>query len=255
MSSTDVENDTAAFSQRLASIQARIAAACERSGRDPATVRLLPVSKTVSLAAIHTAIDAGCTMFGENRVQEAMHKAESIQDPNVRWSVIGHLQTNKARFVARFAHEVQSLDSEKLARVLDRNLQKQKRQIDVFVQVNSSFESSKYGLAIEAVPAFVQSLDEFPNLRFCGLMTLAIFDAKEEDVRACFQRMSTLRDELRQSVLDDDARCDLSMGMSGDFEMAIEEGADVVRVGQALFGPRGVPDSHYWPGLQTGAQS
>ncbi len=255
MTSTEAGNDIAAFKQRLDSIHTRMAAACQRSGREPSSVRLLPVSKTVSLASIRTAIDAGCRMFGENRVQEAMHKAESIQDPDVKWSVIGHLQTNKARYVARFAHEVQSLDSAKLAQVLDRNLQKQNRQMDVFVQVNSSFEASKYGLSIEETPAFVQSLQEYPNLRFCGLMTLAIFDAEEQEVRACFQRMSRLREQLRENVLAADVRCDLSMGMSGDFEMAIEEGADVVRVGQALFGARGVPDSHYWPGIHEGAKT
>ena len=237
------------FAARLKAVNLRIAQACERVDRQLSEVRLLPVSKTVSLSMMRTAIVAGCREFGENRVQEARHKAEALQDSSVRWSIIGHLQTNKAKYVARFAHELQSLDSEKLAQTLDRNLALQRRGIDVFVQVNSSFESSKYGLAIEHVPDFVRSLQAYEHLHFRGLMTLAVFGADEQAVRACFVRMRQLREQLQDQDLTTDGQCKLSMGMSGDFEIAIEEGADVVRVGQALFGSRNVPDSHYWPGV------
>jgi pyridoxal phosphate enzyme (YggS family) len=212
---------------------------------------LLPVSKTVDADRLRMAFAAGCTEFGENKVQEAMDKAHSLRDLPVHWSIIGHLQTNKARYVARFAHEVQSLDSLKLAEQLDRRLQIENRSLDVYVQVNSSGETSKYGLAPEEVPAFMLSMKRFECLKVRGLMTLALFSASEQQVRACFIRLRRLQERLRQSLPEPSMCHDLSMGMSGDFEIAIEEGATCVRVGQALFGPRALPDSYYWPGEIT----
>lgn len=237
------------FRHNLAAVQARIDAACRRVGRDPATVRLLPVSKTKPESNLRMAYAAGCRMLGENKVQEALGKWEAMQDlTDLQWSVIGHLQTNKARLVARFATEFQALDSLKLAEALDRRLQSEGRSLDVLVQVNTSGEVSKYGLAPESVPAFIQALPAFSALRVRGLMTLARFSSEAERVRECFVLLRTLRDQLRQSVpatIELDA---LSMGVSGDFEIVIEEGATVVRVGQAIFGARALPDSHYWPG-------
>ncbi len=236
------------FRRNLATVQERIAAACQRVGRDPASVRLLPVSKTKPQASLRLAYAAGCRLLGENRVQEAFGKWESMQDlADLRWSVIGHLQTNKARLVARFASEFQALDSLRVAEALDRHLQAQGRSLDVFVQVNTSGEASKYGLSPEAVPDFIQQLPVFSALRVRGLMTLALFSAETERVRRCFILLRELRDRLQQSApagMELDA---LSMGMSGDFEIAIEEGATVVRVGQAIFGARSLPDSYYWP--------
>ena len=149
--------------------------------------------------------------------------------------------------MARFAHEVQSLDSLKLAEALDKRLQLEGRVLDVFVQVNSSGEASKYGLKPVDVPKFMASLKAFDNLRLRGLMTLAVFSANDVTVRECFVRMRTLRDHLQQELPDPGMCQELSMGMSGDFEIAIEEGSTCVRVGQALFGPRALPDSYYWP--------
>ncbi|MDR0254601.1 MAG: YggS family pyridoxal phosphate-dependent enzyme [Stenotrophomonas maltophilia] len=231
----------------LVTVRQRIADACARVGRDPASVRLLPVSKTVDDARIRMAVAAGCRELGENKVQEAQRKAETMADLGVHWSVIGHLQTNKARYVARFASEFQALDSLRLAEALDRHLQAQGRSLDVFVQVNTSGEASKYGLNPEVVPAFIRQLSVFSALRVRGLMTLALFSAEAERVRQCFILLRQLRDQLQQCApvgMELDA---LSMGMSGDFEIAIEEGATVVRVGQAIFGARALPDSHYWP--------
>lgn len=237
------------FQRNLAAVQARIAAACGRAGRDPASVRLLAVSKTKPAASLRLAHAAGCGMLGENKVQEAWGKWEALQDlPGLRWSVIGHLQTNKAKLVARFAAEFQALDSLRLAQALDRRLGVEGRTLDVFVQVNTSGETSKYGLAPEEVPDFVQALPAFPTLRLRGLMTLALFSSDAQRVRQCFVRLRQLRDELRTSAPAGVALDELSMGMSGDFEIAIEEGATVVRVGQAIFGARALPDSHYWPG-------
>lgn len=236
------------FRQNLAAVQARIDAACLRVGRDPATVRLLPVSKTKPEASLRMAYAAGCRMLGENKVQEAYGKWEAMHDlTDLQWSVIGHLQTNKARLVARFASEFQALDSLRVAEALDRRLQAEGRSLDVFVQVNSSGEASKYGLAPEEVPAFIQALPAFSALRVRGLMTLALFSAEAERVRRCFVLLRELRDRLQQSMPADTSLDELSMGMSGDFEIAIEEGATVVRVGQAIFGARALPDSYYWP--------
>lgn len=235
--------------RNLGEVRARIAAACRRAGRDPAGVRLLPVSKTQPESRLRLAHAAGCRLLGENKVQEAFLKWQAMQDlADLRWSVIGHLQTNKAGLVARFASEFQALDSLRVAAALDRRLQLEGRALDVFVQVNTSGETSKYGLAPEALPAFVQQLPAFGALRVRGLMTLAVFSSDAARVRQCFRVLHGLRERLRQ-----DGPCglvfdELSMGMSGDFEIAVEEGATVVRVGQAIFGARALPDSHYWPG-------
>jgi pyridoxal phosphate enzyme (YggS family) len=236
------------FRHNLATVQVRIAAACERAGRDPASVRLLPVSKTKPEASLRLAYAAGCRVLGENKVQEAYGKWESMQDlADLHWSVIGHLQTNKAKLVARFASEFQALDSLRLAEALDRRLQIEGRALDVFVQVNTSGEASKYGLAPRDVASFIQQLPAFSALRVRGLMTLALFSAEAERVRQCFVLLRNLREQLRQDAPAGIALDELSMGMSGDFEIAIEEGATVVRVGQAIFGARPLPDSHYWP--------
>lgn len=236
------------FQHNLAAVQARIHAACQRVGRDPASVRLLPVSKTIDEARIRLSYAAGCHQLGENKVQEAHRKWQAMADlPDVRWSVIGHLQTNKAKLVAEFAHEFQALDSLRVAQALDRHLQQQGRALDVFVQINTSGEASKYGLAPEEAPAFLQALSAFSALRVRGLMTLALLSAEADQVRECFVRLRTLRDELRQTAPAGMPLDELSMGMSGDFEIAIEEGATVVRVGQAIYGARALPDSYYWP--------
>lgn len=241
------------FRHNLAAVQMRIDAACHRAERDPAQVRLLPVSKTKPEASLRLAYAAGCRLFGENKVQEAFGKWEAMQDlADLHWSVIGHLQTNKARLVARFATEFQALDNLRVAEALDRRLQIEGRSLDVFVQVNTSGEASKYGLPLAEVDAFIQALPAFSALRVRGLMTLALFSSEAMRVRQCFILLRQLRDRLRQSAPAGIGLDELSMGMSGDFEIAIEEGATVVRVGQAIFGARVLPDSYYWP---TGADT
>ncbi|OZI57736.1 YggS family pyridoxal phosphate enzyme [Bordetella genomosp. 4] len=236
------------FRRNLADVYARITAACQRVGRDPAGVRLLPVSKTKDEASIRLAYAAGCRLLGENKPQEAYRKWEAMADlTDLHWSVIGHLQTNKAKLVARFATEFQALDSLRIAEALDRRLQTEGRALDVFVQVNTSGEASKYGLPPDDVAAFLKALPAFAALRVRGFMTLALFSAETERVRQCFVRLRELRDRLRQEAPSGIALDELSMGMSGDYEIAIEEGATVVRVGQAIFGARSTPDAYYWP--------
>jgi len=241
------------FRHNLAAVHARIAAACRRVGRDPASVRLLPVSKTKPEAVLRQAYAAGCRMLGENKPQEAHRKWEAMADlADLRWSVIGHLQTNKAKLVAQCASEFQALDSLRVAEALERRLQAEGRALDVFVQVNTSGEASKYGLHPDDVAAFLRALPAFSALRVRGLMTLALFSAEAQRVRECFVLLRGLRERLRQDAPAGIDLSELSMGMSGDYEIAIEEGATVVRVGQAIFGARPMPDSHYWPSAAEG---
>jgi len=234
----------------LGAIQARIDAACRRVERDPAEVRLLPVSKTVDEARLRAAYELGIRELGENKVQEAQGKWEAMGDlPDLRWVLIGHLQSNKARHAARFISEFQALHTTRLAETLDRRLQMEGRAIDVLVQVNTSGEDSKFGLPPDEVVDFVRTLPAYSSLRVRGLMTLALFSPDESLVRPCFVRLRELRDRLRQEAPDGVVMDELSMGMSGDFEMAIEEGATTVRVGTAIFGARPTADSDYWPGF------
>ena len=191
----------------------------------------------------------GVHRFGENKVQEIRDKAAPLADCGIDWVMIGHLQTNKANVVARLASEVQSLDRLELAEALDRRLQHEGRAIDVLVQVKTSTEPSKYGLTPEQLPGFLDTLRGYATLRVRGLMTLAIHSTDPVEVRGCFRRLRELRD---QAVLQGHDLPKLSMGMSGDFPLAIAEGATEVRIGTAIFGRRPYPDSHYWPESSDG---
>lgn len=234
------------FMTNLATINERIDRACERCGRDPASVRLLPITKTVPAHILRFAFAAGIRSFGENKVQEAQDKHAALADLAIDWSMVGHLQTNKAKYLTRFTREFHALDSLSVADLLNAHLEREDRFLDVYVQVNTSGEESKYGLCPDSLPSFVDTLDLFPRLKPRGLMTLALFSADMSKVRPCFRLLRRLRDDV---VKRNPRLTELSMGMSGDFEVAIEEGADVVRVGQAIFGKRPTPDGHYWPGV------
>lgn len=235
------------FRHNIARVQERIAAAARRAGRSPDEVTLLPVSKTVPTDRVRVAIESGMGLLGENKVQEAVRKHRETADLDVSWSVIGHLQTNKARDVAAFATEFQALDRLRVAEALDRRLQAAGRSLDVFVQVNTSAEDSKFGMPPEELPAFLEALPSYEGLRVRGLMTLALLTPDDVRVRECFSVLRTLRDRAREETPDLIGGGELSMGMSGDYEIAVEEGATCVRVGQAIFGARALPDSHYWP--------
>lgn len=246
MNLPDTPPDT--FVSRLEHVHHRIEQAALKAGRDPASVSLLPVSKTFGEPAIREAIACGLQRFGENKVQEIVAKYEMLADTPVNWVMIGHLQTNKARDVARYASEIQSLDRLSLATALDRRLQTEGRSIDALVQIKTSPEPSKYGMAPEELPGFLREVSQnMPSLRIKGLMTLAI-NAKDPDaVRACFRLLRELRDQMRNEAIDGITMDRLSMGMSGDFEIAIEEGSTELRIGTALFGNRPYGDEYYWP--------
>lgn len=233
-----------AFRANLAAVEDRIAGACARAGRDRGSVRLLPITKTVPARILRFAHAAGMRAFGENKVQEAVSKHETLGDLDISWSIVGHLQSNKARHLVRFAWEFHALDSLRIAELLNTRLEREDRVLDVYIQVNTSGDDSKYGLHPDALPPFLDAIGRFPRLRPRGLMTLALFSSDMARVRPCFTLLRRLRDE---AVRRNPALSGLSMGMSGDFEAAIEEGATVVRVGQAIFGKRPTPDDYYWP--------
>lgn len=243
-------NPVTDIAANLKVVEDRITAAARRVDREPAEIRLLPVSKTKPPAAVLEAHAAGYRRFGENKVQEAQVKWKALSGhADLEWAVIGHLQTNKAKHVARFATEFQALDSLRLAAELDKRLHAEGRRLEVLVQVNSSNEDQKFGLPPEEVVGFAEQLRAFDALEVRGLMTLALFTDDQARIAKCFERMLQVQRELRDAT--GEPWNELSMGMSGDFELAIEHGSTCVRVGTAIFGSRGSGDSPetWWPGL------
>ncbi|HTM29529.1 MAG TPA: YggS family pyridoxal phosphate-dependent enzyme [Rhodanobacter sp.] len=236
--------DTRWLADNWAQIRHRVDVASREAGRDPAEVGILPVSKTFGPELIRAGVALGMHRFGENKVQEIRDKSAPLADCGIDWVMIGHLQTNKAKDVARLASEVQSLDRLELAEALDRRLQHEGRAIDVLVQVKTSTEPSKYGLPPEQLAGFLNTLRGYDTLRVRGLMTLAIHSTEPAEVRGCFRLLRELRD---QALTQGHDLTRLSMGMSGDFPLAIAEGATEVRIGTAIFGNRPYPDSYYWP--------
>lgn len=217
----------------LREIEERIARACARAGRKGEEITLVAVTKTHGAELVRAAIEAGIVDVGENRVQEARAKVEAVGG-RARWHLIGHLQSNKANEAAHLFDVVQSVDSEALAAKLGRAAAAEGKTIDVFVQVNVGGEQQKSGVEPDEAAALVRAVEATPALRLRGLMTVPPFLAPEE-VRPYFRQLRTLRDRLRASC--ENCR-ELSMGMSDDFEVAIEEGATMIRLGRALFGER-----------------
>jgi len=239
---------------RLGRVQQRIVGACERTGRSPADVTLLLATKTVPADRLTYAVRAGATLFGENRVQElrgkvaALQQADPVAAEAAAWHFIGHLQTNKIKHALPLVSCIQSVDRPRLIDRLEQRLARDDRSLDVYLQVNTSGEASKYGVSPAAAPELVQRIQQAPHLQLRGLMTLGRLGATPEAARPGFAALRRLRDELIDAGELDAHRDGLSMGMSSDFEVAVEEGATLVRVGSAVFGPRDTPDSAYWPG-------
>ncbi|MFH1502155.1 MAG: YggS family pyridoxal phosphate-dependent enzyme [Candidatus Eisenbacteria bacterium] len=218
-------------------IMDRMADAADRSLRDPSDVRLVAVTKTVERGPIVEAIEAGVTCIGENRVQEAVRKFETGLPP-VEKHLVGHLQTNKVAKALELFDMIQSVDSTRLARELSIRAESRGLAIDVLVEVNTSGEETKYGLEPDGTLEAVAEMADLPGLHIVGLMTIGAFLPDPEDVRPCFRKLRALRDEIEEQVIPGVSMDHLSMGMTGDFEVAIEEGSTIVRVGRAIFGER-----------------
>jgi len=230
-----------AFESARADIDSRIARACARAGRDPAGVRLVAVSKTVDATRLRAAVAAGLTTLGENRVQEAEDKRPTVS--GATWELIGPLQSNKARRALATFDRIQTVDSLGLAERLDRLAGEDRpgERYPVLLQVNVDEDPAKAGFDADAVAAAIPALLALPNLRIDGLMTVGRFGADEAGTRATFRSLMTLSERLRAATRPSGAAslgAELSMGMTDDFELAIEEGATIVRVGRALFGER-----------------
>ncbi len=228
----------ASITRNLLEINERIQAACGRAGREVADVRVIGVTKMVPVARIREGIEAGVRILGENYVQEALNKIEALSDLPVSWHFIGHLQSNKAKMVLESFDCIHSVDRESLARELNRQAHKLGRRIPVLLQVNTGQEESKSGLAPEELAAFFERLSGWDGLDLCGLMALPPYYDDPEQVRPHFRRLRELLQRLRERSATPERLSELSMGMSHDFEVAIEEGATMVRIGTALFGTR-----------------
>ena len=218
-----------AVAERLAGVRERIARACARSGRDPAAVTIVAVSKGQPAEAVAAAARAGLSHFGENRVQEALPKIEALREASVSatWHLVGHLQSNKARVAAAAFRVIHSVDSERLLARLDSLAT---APVDVLLQLNLAAEPQKHGAPADQLPALVAAARALAQIRLQGLMTIAPYVADAEEVRPVFRELSTLAQRFELAGL--------SMGMTDDLEVAVEEGATLVRVGRALFGER-----------------
>jgi pyridoxal phosphate enzyme (YggS family) len=232
----------ASVADRLAGIRERIAAAARSAGRDPSSVRLVAVSKTFPVDVIREAYAAGQRDFGENRVQEALQKIASATDLNIRWHLLGHLQTNKARKAAPAFAAIHSIDGIELLQKIDAAAVETGRTPELLIQVDLAGEATKFGALPAEVPRLLEAAAACRAARVTGLMTLPPVPESPENARPWFTRLRDLRDEWVTSGVPAAMLGELSMGMSADFEVAVQEGSTMVRVGTAIFGSRHVED-------------
>ncbi len=225
------------ISDSLSILRGRIAAASARAGRDPREVKLVAVSKNIDVERIVLAVDAGVRGFGENRVQEAAEKIPRVH-ADVTWHFVGHLQRNKAKDAVELFSLIHSLDSIRLARELDRRCEMADSTIDLLLQVNISGEATKFGVPPEMARDVLLEIARYERLRVRGLMVIAPYSDNPEDARPWFSQARQLMRELGRLSISNVSMDELSMGMSGDYEVAIEEGATIIRVGTAIFGER-----------------
>jgi len=221
----------------LLQVQKRIQEACRRAGRNPAAVTLIAVSKTQPLSKLMEAYEAGVRDFGENKVQEILAKAPAMPE-DARFHMIGHLQRNKVRPTLKHAGLIHSVDSVRLAEQIQADAKRGQLCVDILLEVNVAGEESKYGFAPAEIPDAVQQISRFPNTRICGLMTIAPFVENSEENRPIFRNLQQLSVDIKGKNIDNVSMGVLSMGMTGDFEVAIEEGATMIRVGTGIFGTR-----------------
>ena len=229
------------IADRLAEVRERIGAAARSAGRDPSSVRLIAVSKTFPLDLIREAYAAGHRDFGENRVQEALEKADASPDLSIAWHLLGHLQTNKARRAAGTFHTVHPIDSADLLRKIAAAAVEAGTSPELLIQVDLAGEETKHGVPPAAVPALFDAASGLHAARVVGVMTLPPYPENPEDSRPWFRQLRELREEWRAAGVPAAMLRELSMGMSGDYEVAIQEGATIVRVGTAIFGKRAKP--------------
>ncbi|HET6668914.1 MAG TPA: YggS family pyridoxal phosphate-dependent enzyme [Pyrinomonadaceae bacterium] len=227
---------------RIAEVRRKIAAAVLKSGRAPESVKLVAVSKTHPAALVRQAIDLGLTDFGESRVQEAEDKIAAVGRSNAHWHLIGHLQANKVRRAVKLFDVIHSLDSTSLAQRLERAcIESGRKELQVLIQVDLAGEATKSGIAVAELPELAKVVSDCSRLKLSGLMILPPFFDDTESVRPFFHRLRDLRDELRAGGVFAENSGELSMGMTHDFEVAVEEGATMLRVGTAIFGEREGP--------------
>ncbi|WP_319525568.1 YggS family pyridoxal phosphate-dependent enzyme [uncultured Desulfosarcina sp.] len=224
--------------ERLQRVKNRIAEAARTCGRDPSAVRLVAVSKTVDANRVARAIEAGADILGENYIQEARDKFNALYDRPVAWHFIGHLQSNKAKYAVRMFDLIHSVDSHKLAKALDKEARKNEKVQDILIQVNISQEETKSGIDAAEAVELITGIGALKNVRIKGLMTMPPFFDQPEKARPYFRQLARLRDRIAEAEIPGVAMDELSMGMTGDFEVAIAEGATLVRIGTAIFGAR-----------------
>jgi PLP dependent protein len=222
----------------LEAVQNRIQRAARTCGRSPDSVRLVAVSKTVAAERVREAIAAGATILGENYIQEAREKVNALYDQAVAWHFIGHLQTNKAKYAVRLFELIHSVDSFKLAAALDKEAAKHDIVQNILIQVNLSGEATKSGVAAEAIAPLLEKAAGLNHIRIRGLMTMPPFFDDPEAAQPYFEALARLKDRLGQTPTTNADLQELSMGMTGDFEVAIKAGATLVRIGTAIFGAR-----------------
>ncbi|MDR2221627.1 MAG: YggS family pyridoxal phosphate-dependent enzyme [Flavobacteriaceae bacterium] len=233
--------------ENIKQIQARITAACVQSGREIADVQLLLATKTVNAERIKIAIENGYPLIAENKVQEIKQKWDTLEHVPHQSHFIGHLQTNKIKDILRYNVScIQSVDRLDLAQKLDQRLTYEGKTMDILIQVNTSAEESKFGVPPEEALALIKEVMLLPTLNIKGLMTIGLFSTDTLKVRACFKRLKELQQSIEALQLPRVQMKELSMGMSNDLEIAIAEGATIIRVGTAIFGQRQYPDSYYW---------
>ena len=224
--------------ERIKEIRNRIEQTAVSCGRKPSDIRLVAVSKTVAPEQVKTAAAAGLLVFGENYIQEAMQKIDAIADSRLTWHFIGHLQSNKAKYAVRYFDLIHSVDSFKLAKEIDKQAEKRGKMQKILVQINIAEESTKSGIGADEAVSLVSDISRLENLAVKGLMTLPPFFNQPEKVRPYFRNLALIRDQIRTESIPNIEMSELSMGMTGDFGVAIEEGATLVRIGTAIFGGR-----------------
>lgn len=223
--------------EQLSEVENKIQAACDRAGRSREEVTLIAVSKTKPVAVLQEAYDLGVQVFGENKVQELTEKYEALPK-DIHWHMIGHLQTNKVKYIVDKVDMIHSVDSVKLAETIEKEAAKKNCVVNILIEVNVAEEESKFGIKIDEVIPFVEKIATFSHIRVCGLMTIAPFVENSEENRLIFENLHKLSVDITRKNIDNVNVNVLSMGMTNDYEVAIEEGATMVRVGTGIFGVR-----------------